>query len=203
MPTDPQELSSRLALCTPDDRVRGMMINEVLKLVEQKAGAEARAEAAKVLPEGVRHRDLVSYPISDFMRLMYRSADLLEKTYGGHVEALQACGGATVDAFSRTPAGRMLFSVVALAGPTQILKGASVGYRSVVTYGSREYEPKGPRSGLMRMSKDMQPAAYHVGVMLAVLRAVGHSAQVVARPLGLDSAEYEISWDDGATKPQS
>ena len=94
MPTDTLELSSRLALCTPEDRVRGMMINEVLKLVEQKAGADARAEAAKVLPEGVRHRDLISYPISDFMRLMYRSADLLEKTYGGHAEALQACGGA-------------------------------------------------------------------------------------------------------------
>ena len=84
----------------------------------------------------------------------------------------------------------MLFSVVALAGPTQILKGASIGYRSVVTYGSREYESKGPRSGVMRMTKDMRPVAYH-------------TAQVVARPLGIDSAEYEISWDDAATKPQS
>lgn len=203
MPTDPQDLNARLALCTSDDRVRGMMINEVLKLTESKAGAGARAEAAKVLPAGVQHRDLVSYPITDLMRLMYRSAELLEAGYGSHVEALQACGGATVEAFSRTPAGRMLFSVVALAGPTQILKGAGIGYRSVVTYGKREYEATGPRSGVMRMSNDMQPVAYHVGVLLAVLRAVGHTAKVVARPLTLDSAEYDISWDEAATKPQA
>lgn len=203
MPTDPQELEQRLALCTADDRVRGMMMNEVLKLVEQKAGPEARAEAANVLPEGVRYRDLLSYPIADLMRLMYRSADLLEGQFGSHTEALQACGGATVDAFSRTPAGKMLFGVVALAGPTQILKGAGIGYRSVVTYGSRDFESTGPRSGVMRMTGDMQPVAYHVGVFLAVLRAVGHTGKVVARPLSLSSAEYDISWDEAATRPQS
>ena len=194
MPTDADDLKARLALCTADDRVRGMMFNEVLGLVETKVGAEGRAEATKVLPEGLRYKDLSSYPITDLMRLMYRASDLMEKTYGGHDEAMQACGGATVEAFSRTPAGKMLFTVIALAGPTQLLKGAGVGYKSVVTYGSRDFQPTGPSSGVMRMTRDMLPTAYHAGVFLAVLRAVGKSGTVVGRQLALDAAEYDIAW---------
>jgi hypothetical protein len=32
---------------------------------------------------------------------------------------------------------------------------------------------------------------------------VGHQGKVVARSFTIDSAEYDISWDEAATRPQA
>lgn len=194
MPTDARDLERRLAVCTADDRVRGMMINELLALVQKKLGPAGRLEAAKVLPPGVKHRDLLTYPIADFVKLMFHAADLLESTYGSTTDAIRACGAATVEAFSRTPAGRIFFGVVSLAGPPKLLGGADVGYRSVVTYGRREYQPLSDTSGRLVVTGDMQPPAYHEGVLQAVLGVVGYDATVTSTAKSVTASDYVISW---------
>lgn len=195
MPTDPADLERRLALSKPEDRVRGMMFNELLALVGRKLGPEVAVKASAVLPPGERYRDLLSYPISDFLKLMYCAADLLEPQYGSAEAAIRACGAATVEAFSRTTAGELFFKVLALAGPSQLLKNAGTGYRSVVTYGTREFTPTGDASGELRMKDDMQPPAYHEGVLLSVLGAVGFDATVTTRSNGaLNDTTYVVSW---------
>lgn len=78
MPVDQAEVVARVAVCEPAHRVRGMMFNELLALVDRELGTEALAKVRAALPAGAKYRDLVSYPISDLLRLMFTAADLLE-----------------------------------------------------------------------------------------------------------------------------
>lgn len=194
MPVDPSEVAARVAVCESTDRVRGMMFNELLALVNRELGAGAVTRVRAVLPPDAKYRDIVSYPIADFLKLMFAAADLLEPKLGSVELAIRACGAATVDAFARTPAGRVFFGVVSLAGPARLLSQAQTGYTTVVTYGSRSYTPKTDSSGSIVMNDDMQPVAYHEGVLEAVLRNVGYDATVRGKAIDVKTAEYSLEW---------
>ncbi|MGV3623168.1 MAG: TIGR02265 family protein [Archangium sp.] len=187
-------MAARVAACESTDRVRGMMFNELLALVNRQLGAEGVAKVRAVLPPDAKYRDLVSYPISDFLKLMFAAADLLEAKMGSVELAIRACGAATVDAFARTPGGRVFFGVLSLAGPSQLLARAQTGYTTVVTYGRRSFTPSSDSSGTIVMHDDMQPVAYHEGVLEAVLRNVGYDGTVRGKSIDVNTAEYSVSW---------
>ncbi len=194
MPVDPKEVEARVSVSQSQDRVRGMMFNELMVLVDKELGSAALAQVRAVLPANTKYRDLVSYPISDFLKLMFAAADLLEPKLGSVDLAIRACGAATVDAFARTPAGRVFFGVLSLAGPARLLSQAQIGYTTVVTYGQRFYEETSETSGVITMNGDMQPLAYHEGVLEAVLRNVGYDATVRGTSKGVLDSEYAIEW---------
>lgn len=170
------------------------MFNELLALVNRELGVDGVAKVRAVLPPDAKYRDLVSYPIADFLKLMFAAADLLEPKLGSVDVAIRACGAATVDAFARTPGGRVFFGVISLAGPAQLLARAQTGYTTVVTYGSRSWKSTGETSGVIHMREDMQPVAYHEGVLEAVLRNVGYDATVRGTSSDVTTAEYSLTW---------
>lgn len=194
MPVDLHEAAQRIAVCRSDDRVRGLMFNELLALVDRELGADAVVLARASLPPDTKYLDLISYPISDFIKLLYATADLLEPIYGTADLAIRACGAVSVDAFARTPSGKLFFGVLGIAGPARLLSQAQTGYTTVVTYGQREFLAKSDTSGVVVMKDDMQPLAYHEGVLEAVLRSLGYDAVVRGRSLSLVDAEYDVSW---------
>lgn len=198
MPVDPKEVEARVAVSQSQDRVRGMMFNELMVLVDKQLGSEALAKVRAVLPADTKYRDLVSYPIADFLKLMFAAADLLEPKMGSVEIAIRACGAATVDAFARTPAGRVFFGVLSLAGPARLMSQAQIGYTTVVTYGQRTYEEKSATSCVITMTGDMQPLAYHEGVLEAVLRNVGYDATVRGTSKSVLESAYAIEWQKKA-----
>src|SRR4051812_40437367 len=116
MPTDRAELERRLAVFRPKDRVRGVFFNVVFKLVEKQSGDGAVAKVKPAtLPEKLS--DLQSYPATDFARMLYDAADLLEPKYGSVEAALRACGEAGVDSFAATGAGSLFLNILGRADP--------------------------------------------------------------------------------------
>lgn len=193
-PQQAEELSTRLAVCRPQDRVRGAMFNAILQLVHTRLGAEARDTARAQLAGTGAFKDLASYPVSDFLKLLFTSADLLSAHGGAFDDEVQACGEADVLAFANSSVGGLFFGLMSLANPSRLVAQSPSGYASLVTYGQRRWEQQGEANGVLHMEGDMQPPRYHVGVIVAGLRSLGYVAHVRVNARTLTACDYEISW---------
>src|SRR5687767_12522358 len=105
------EMEQRIAVARPADTVRGLIFNSVLNLSERQLGLEAAAK----LREPIFKRspvDFFSYPAVDFLRLLYAASDALAPRYGGHEEAVRACGAAAVTGFFQSTVGQTLTRLI-------------------------------------------------------------------------------------------
>ena len=75
------------------------------------------------------------------------------------------------------------------------MRAAPTAYKTAVSYGARETVVTGETSCIFKVRRDFMPHAYHEGVFLAVLRALGCKDVVVrGEKLGPLDADYFISW---------
>ena len=193
MPSNKTELAARLAATRPNDAVRGLFFRVVLDLVEKTGGAQAlRQVRTGALARDIS--DLRTYPASDYLTLLYTAADALEEKLGAEDAVFNACGRACVQRFSSGP-GQVVFGILGKGNPQRLFAQTRVAFSTVVTYGKREHRPAGPNGCIISYRGDMQPPAYHVGIFEGALEALGFQGRVTARPLNLDSVDYEISWE--------
>ena len=193
MPSSKTELARRLELAKPRDSIRGMFFNVIFDLVAQHHGQDGvrRIRSGNL---ALQLSDLASYPVTNFLNLLYATADELEPTLGDERKVFYLCGGASVRRFASTGAGSLLFNVLGRGDARKLLAGAAKGYATTVNYGSREFLSLGERQGKMIFKSDMVPPPYHEGVLTEGLRAAGFEGTVLSRALALDHAEYLISW---------
>ncbi|MGZ3458946.1 MAG: TIGR02265 family protein [Archangium sp.] len=193
MPSNKTELAARLAVTRPHDAVRGLFFRVVLELVEKTGGAEAlRQVRTGTLARDIS--DLRTYPASDYLTMLYTAADALEETLGAEDAVFNACGRACVQRFSSGP-GQVVFGILGKGNPQRLFAQTRVAFSTVVTYGKREHRPAGSNGCIISYRGDMQPPAYHVGIFEGALVALGFQGRVTARPLNLESVDYEISWE--------
>ncbi|HZI15593.1 MAG TPA: DUF2378 family protein [Myxococcus sp.] len=188
------DLERRIALARPDDTVRGLIFNAVLAL----AGRQLGPEAAVRLREPLFTRspvDFFSYPAVDFLRLIYSTADALTPRYGSHEEAMRAVGGAAVTGFFHSTVGQTLTRLIGQKDPKRLFANAPTAYSTLVSYGRREYSELGARRVRLHFQGDMQPVAFHEGVLGEALNAIGCRGQARGTPHALDEAEYLIGWE--------
>ncbi len=193
MPSNKNELEARIALTRPTDSVRGLFFRVVFDLIERKGGPQALRQV-RTGPLAKDIADLRTYPASEYLTMLYGAADVLEQQLGPENAVFNACGRACVQNFSKGP-GQVVFGILGKGDPQRLFAQTKVAFSTVVTYGRREHHPIGPRSCLIAYRGDMQPPAYHVGIFEGALEALGFKGTVTARPLNLESVDYEISWE--------
>ncbi len=187
------DLSDRLRFANDDDTCKGMFFNGVLLATEKLLGPSARAQVAAHLPEK-KYVDFFNYPIATFLPAAFEAAKLLIPMMGGFDAAIRKLGEQAIDDFLATAVGRTLVTVSA-GEPKRLMRAAPVAYKTAVSYGSRETIVTGGNTCVFKMRRDFMPHAYHEGVFIAVLRALGcHDVKVQGRKLGLFDADYEVSW---------
>src|SRR5258708_16838542 len=106
MPSNKQELAQRQALAQPRFSTRGLFFNAIFKLVDQHAGPAGSARV-RVGPLAEKLWDLRSYPITDFLTLLYSAADALEPTFGSPERVFMECGSTNVSHFPKSGAGHV------------------------------------------------------------------------------------------------
>lgn len=176
-----------------DATVRGLIFNAVFKLVAQHQGEGAATE----LRSTISKRPLVdffSYPLRDFLSVLYDAAERLAPKYGSVEAVIQACGAAAIDGFFQSQVGKTLTHIIGKKDPKRLLSNSPTAYATAVNYGQREYTALGERRVSLHFRGDPQPVEYHQGLLLAALRSVGHEGRVEVRKLSLDEAEYIIEW---------
>lgn len=193
MPANKTELAQRMALIKSRDSVRGMFFNVLFDLIGEHHGEEG-VRRLKTGNLAANLSDLASYPAADFLALLYSTADELEPTLGDERKVFHACGSASVRKFASTGAGGLFFNVLGRGDPKKLFAGGAKGYATAVNFGSREFIPLGERQGKMIIKGDMQPPAFHEGVLSEALETMGFEGTVASRAIALDHVECLISW---------
>lgn len=193
MPSNKAELASRIAAAKPGDSVRGLFFKTVFSVLEQHGGRSA-LEAVRVGELATDYWELRSYPVQDFLTLLYRAADALENTLGPENAVYHACGETGVTRYSTGP-GMLIFGIISRGDPQKLFAGAQMGYSAAVSYGSREYLTTGAKSGTLRVRRDMLPPAYHEGILTGALKVLGLKGTAKAQAHGIDRVDYDIQWE--------
>jgi uncharacterized protein (TIGR02265 family) len=193
MPSNKAELASRIAAAKPGDSVRGLFFKTVFSVLE-KHGGRSVAEAVRVGELATDYWELRSYPVQDFLTLLYRAADALEDTLGPENAVYHACGETGVTRYSTGP-GMLIFGIISRGDPQKLFAGAQMGYSAAVSYGSREYLTTGAKSGTLRVRRDMLPPAYHEGILTGALKVLGLKGTAKAQAHGIDRVDYDIQWE--------
>jgi uncharacterized protein (TIGR02265 family) len=192
MPDVEQQLAVRLAAATPRDRVRGVLFNAAFELVTERAGSAAAA-ACDPLGKGVR-REFFTSPVADYLGVVWAAAGVLAAGAGGRGGALHALGDRAARRWLASSPGQTL---VAFAGrdPRSLVANAPTGYRSVVTYGTRTVEWIDERRARLHLEREFLPAAFHCGVLAALLEATcGLAPATEGRDTGPLEAECVVAW---------
>ncbi|NVJ28483.1 MULTISPECIES: TIGR02265 family protein [Myxococcus] len=193
MPSNKAELAERLAATQPGDAVRGLFFKAVFSMVQQRAGLAA-LEKLRVGDLSKDYSDLRTYPVQEFLHLLYVAADALEPEMGPENAVYHACGESNVTRYSTGP-GMLIFGIISRGDPQKLFSGAQMGYSAAVTYGTREYVTTGPKSGTLRVRRDMLPPAYHEGILTGALKVLGLTGTAKAHPQGIDRVDYDITWE--------
>jgi uncharacterized protein (TIGR02265 family) len=187
------DLAARLTLATGEDTCKGMFFNGVLSASKTLLGDEAAARVSGYLPER-KYVDFFNYPIATFLPAAFAAAHALEATLGSFDAGMRRLGEQAIDDFLATPVGRMLVSVSAGEG-ARLLSASPAAYKTAVSYGSRETVFTSPTKCVFKVRRDFMPHAYHEGVFIAVLRALGtKGVEVRGERRGMLDADYFISW---------
>jgi uncharacterized protein (TIGR02265 family) len=194
MPSDKTELAQRIAICKPEDTVRGFIFKSVYGLVEQRAGSAGVDRILLQLRGAKMPVDFFSYPVADFLRLLYAATDVLEPQYPSVQDAFRACGASTVTGFFNSYVGNTLMKLIGMGEPRRALSTVGTVYSTLVSYGTREFQDLGNNRGLITFRGDMQPVYFHEGSLTEVLRVLCGSGKVTGKALALDHAEYLLEW---------
>ncbi|HSP80533.1 MAG TPA: TIGR02265 family protein, partial [Myxococcaceae bacterium] len=172
MPSDKNDLAQRLAVCKTDDTVRGFIFKAVYQMVEERAGGAAVERMMQQLRVHKMPVDFFSYPVADFLRLIYLAADVLEPQCGSPEEGLRACGACTVTGFFKSYVGNTLVKLIGMNDPKRLFGSVQTVYSTLVSYGTREYEDLGPGRIRLTYRGDMQPIYFHEGALGEALRVM-------------------------------
>lgn len=194
MPSDPNELAQRLALLQPGYTVRGLIFNALLGKVTEQAGSQTTEQLTREL-RLQRMVDFFSYPATDFLRLLYAAAEVLESQAGSQAEALRLCGTATAHVFFGSSVGSALAKIIGQSGPKRAFASTPICYSTVMNYGTHEYEPLEGKRVRLVYRNNVQPVAYHEGILAAVLQAMGWKGTVTGTAHSLEHTEYLIEWE--------
>lgn len=187
------ELQRRLSLATPVDTVRGMSFHTTLDVVREDLGAEAMERCLEKLKEK-SYKSFFAYPISEYLRLLYSAAWLLNDKHGGFDNAVRRIGGGIAPGFLGSVVGKA-FMLLTKEGPKQLLNNMPVAFRSASSFGEMTVHWTGPRRGVLTTKRDFLLYLNHEGGMLGLFRTLGiQDGWVSGRQIGPLDNEVEFSW---------
>jgi uncharacterized protein (TIGR02265 family) len=193
MATDKVELARRMETARPTDTVRGVIFKVVLELVRERLGP--------VVADNLQMRffkrppiDIFSYPVTDFLKLLYAAADVLEPTFGSPEAAIRAIGAKAASGFFRSVIGKTLTNLVAGSDPKRLFASLPSAYTSTVSYGTREYFQLGDKKVRLVYKGDMMPVQFHEGALAEALVGMNLKGTVTSTAKGYDYLEYVIEW---------
>ncbi|WNG39550.1 DUF2378 family protein [Archangium violaceum] len=188
-----QELEQRLALCGPEDTLRGFFFTGALAVVRELDDSvvlERCIEAAG----GERFMTFFSYPVGALNRLLYTAAWALSGTHDGFAAAMRHLGQRVAPSYLESGAGRVLL-MLAGGEPRRMLNGFPSAYRTSVRHGDCSVHWIGPSTGIVSIKGSTLPMEYFEGAVRGIFEATKvASVKAVGRQLSLSDTEIEVSW---------
>jgi len=195
MPADRKDLASRLAVATPHDTVRGVVFNAIFSVVKEHADEAAARKIDTVSGKGAR-TEFFTYPVADYLNLIFNAADLLENRLGGVDPVYYKVGARAAELIAASMLGKTLLALAAGGGTRQLMQHMPGGYRATVSYGERTVTWIGDRHARYVFTRDFLVPPFHAGVLgAAAIVGGGRNVKATGRQTGLLEAVYDVSWD--------
>src|SRR5512140_1216317 len=190
--SDKVDLERRIAGASPRDKLRGFLFQRIVDLVKKRVSADAAMRiVAPLRPQG--YSAIRSYPVPEFLRLLYAAVDELEPALGVPA-AFRALGAASLDGFAITAAGRALFGVLGFHNAARLASQLGLAYSTVASYGTREFHQTSPSGGTIQFRDDVIPPVYNEGVMLRALEIIGYRGKLKHFEKSVNAVDFEVSW---------
>src|SRR5688572_6553 len=106
-----QEREQRMEIAPEGATVRGLIFNAVFKLVTEQLGEAAATELRSTISKKPLV-DFFSYPVRDFMHVLYGAGERLAPRYGSVEAGIRACGAAAIGGFFQSNVGRTLTHII-------------------------------------------------------------------------------------------
>jgi uncharacterized protein (TIGR02265 family) len=188
------ELQRRLSLATPADTLRGLSIDTALETVRTELGDEAM-ESCLVRCTEKSFKSFFSYPVSEYLNVLYPAARLLSARYSGFDNAVRRISGGFTPSFLSSTVGKA-FMLFTTQGPKHLLNNIPVAFRAAASIKEVSVVWTGPRSGVLLTQKDFLLYLNHEGALMGLFRALRlPGARVRGRQVGTLDNEVEFSWD--------
>jgi uncharacterized protein (TIGR02265 family) len=193
MEAETQKLDQRLQCCPEAATVRGVLFNWVVVEAGARFGAQVSKRVLRQLsPPG--WGTLRTYPASEFLRLLYTVAEANVPHGIEPDETWRALGAGCANSVLASTLGRSMLALFGQIGPAAFLPQVPPAYRLFAGYGTRSIELLGPGEGVVRFRAELVPAAFHVGVFEAGLRAVQLAAEVEITPRSNLDFDLHARW---------
>jgi len=194
MPADRKDLEARIAVATPQDTVRGVVFNAIFSVVREDAG-ESAARQVDTAKKGSR-TEFFTYPVVDFLRIIWDAADLLESKLGGVDPVYQKVGARAGELVAASMLGKTLLALAAGGGPRQLMAHLPGGYRATVSYGERTLTWIGEKHVRYVFTRDFLVPPFHAGVLYVGAKVGGgKNVRSIGRQTSLLEAVYDVMWD--------
>lgn len=188
-----KELKYRLSLLTPEDTIRGLMLNSVLRVVRELGGAELAHQCLDVVGEK-KFVDFFLYPSRLHLELLYTAAGLLEARHGGFEKTLWIIGYQGVKNFFASTPGKLM--LLGRGDIHRLLKALPSAFSVAGGMLKSEVVVTSPWSAVFVLHRDFIHPAYTEGTLQSVLE-FGHvkGLRVKWRPSATLVSEYELAWE--------
>lgn len=194
MPINRTDLDARLRLAGAGHTVKGSLFRtvclELQRLLPASAGRDALVDEHLKAP----WQEFSNYPVAEYLKLVYGSAELLEARAGSYDDALSLLGFRVGDAFLKSVVGRLAVMMASGKTPLDILSYAPAVYAPTANYGKRTFVRLGPDRAVFQVREDFLPPQYHLGAVRCGVGINGHAPNVELKPLGLMDCDVVVTW---------
>jgi serine/threonine-protein kinase len=189
-----EELKLRILSCGPNDTVNGFFFNALFGHALRLLGSGATPQLRSALLEPKPFVDALTYPTVEFLRLLWKTVELLAPLSGGVDPAFQDIGVWAMDGLLRSLLGKPMEQLKGQT-PHALMKAMMTTLKPMLTPGDRVVGPFTANSGTLIYKGEVLPIQFHAGLASASLhRLAGIDVRADWEKTAADRVEMKLTW---------
>ncbi len=191
---DAQELEARIASTLPSHHMRGMFFNALVDAVLRSVGPAAEPKVRKAALEPRAYVDSLTYPTAEFLRMLWKSVELLAPKTQSVDDAFEQLGLYTMDALLKSPFGKSLETLKG-SGPRALFKPLLSTLDPMIAPGNRFVSEAGEVSAKLVFKEEVLPLQLYVGLVRSLFGAFyGKTPFATWEKTAAERVELTLAW---------
>ncbi len=191
---DVKELDARIASTQPSDHMRGMFFNALIAAILRSVGPAAEPKVRKAATDPRAYVDSLTYPTAEFLRMLWKSVELLAPKLQSVDEAFEQLGLYTMDALLKSPFGKSL-ETLKPAGPAALFKPLLSTLNPMIAPGNRLVSEAKATSAKLVFKEEVLPLQLYVGLLRSLFEGFfGKPLSATWEKTAAERVELTLSW---------
>ncbi|MGV3624570.1 MAG: serine/threonine protein kinase [Archangium sp.] len=191
---DAKELEARIASTQPSDHMRGMFFNALIAAILRSVGPAAEPRVRKAAEDPRAYVDSLTYPTAEFLRMLWKSVELLAPKLQSVDDAFEQLGLYTMDALVKSPFGKSL-ETLKPAGPAALFKPLLGTLNPMIAPGNRLVSEAKANGAKLVFKEEVLPLQLYVGLLRSLFEGFfGKPLRATWEKTAAERVELTLSW---------